>query len=123
MTYLKIYFGNFLLAHDSRDYGAHLGAFKLKIHWLGIKLYRDLSYGEILAGRPGAWLVKKIYFICMQSKKLKKELMLKFKIISRICLMFMLAFKRPILMFVMVAPTLKKTVKPDSTRRVFKLDS
>ena len=22
-------------------------------------LYRDLSYGEILAGRPGAWLVKK----------------------------------------------------------------
>ena len=25
------YLGNFLLAHDSRDYCAHLGAFKLKI--------------------------------------------------------------------------------------------
>ena len=37
--------------------------------------------------------------------------MLKFKIISRTCLIFMIAFvvsKRPILMFVMVAPTLKK---------------
>ena len=31
----------------------------------------DLSYGEILAGRPGAWLVKQICFICMQSKKSK----------------------------------------------------
>ena len=31
--------------------------------------------------------------------------------------------KGPILMFVMVAPTLKKTVKPDSMPTVFKLDS
>ena len=31
--------------------------------------------------------------------------------------------KGPILMFVMVAPTLKKTVKPDSTPTVVKLDS
>ena len=31
--------------------------------------------------------------------------------------------KGPILMFVMVAPSLKKTVKPDSTPTVFKLDS
>ena len=31
--------------------------------------------------------------------------------------------KGPILMFVMRTPTLKKLVKPDSTRRVFKLDS
>jgi len=51
-----------------------------------------LSYGEILAGRPGAWLVKKLFFICMQSKKLKRELMLKFKMISRTCLVFMIAF-------------------------------
>ena len=28
-------------------------------------LDRDLSYGEILAGWPGAWLVEKIFFICM----------------------------------------------------------
>ena len=33
------YLGNFLLAHDSRDYCAHLGAFKLKIYWLGNKLW------------------------------------------------------------------------------------
>ena len=31
--------------------------------------------------------------------------------------------KGPILMFVMVAPTLKKPVKPDSMPTVFKLDS
>ena len=30
--------------------------------------------------------------------------------------------KGPILMFVMMAPTLKKPVKPDSTPTVFKLD-
>ena len=41
-------------------------------------LYRDLSYGEILVGRPGAWLVKKIFFICMQSQNFKKDLILKF---------------------------------------------
>ena len=48
--------------------------------------------GEILAGRPEAWLVKKLFFICMQSKKLNRELMLKFKMISRTCLVFMIAF-------------------------------
>ena len=35
-------------------------------------IYQDLSYGEILASRPGAWLVKKTCFICMQSKQFKK---------------------------------------------------
>ena len=30
---------------------------------------QDLSFDGILASRPGAWLVKKIFFICMQSKK------------------------------------------------------
>ena len=33
---------------------------------LTLHLYQDLSYGEILTGRPEAWLVKKIFFICMQ---------------------------------------------------------
>ena len=54
-------------------------------------IYRDLSYGEILAGRPGAWLVKKIWFICMQSQIFKKYLILKFKTISRTCFIFMIA--------------------------------
>ena len=31
--------------------------------------------------------------------------------------------KKPILMFVMVAPTLTKMIKPESTLTVFKLDS
>ena len=42
-----------------------LGQVELKpsqVEWI----YRDLSYSEILAGRPGAWLVKKIFSICMQ---------------------------------------------------------
>ena len=39
MTHLRIYLDNFLLAHDSRDYCAHLGAFKLKIDLLGNKLW------------------------------------------------------------------------------------
>ena len=33
-----------------------------------VQVYQDLSYGGILACRPGAWLVKKICFICMQSQ-------------------------------------------------------
>ena len=31
--------------------------------------------------------------------------------------------KKPVLMFVMVTPTLKKSIKLDSIRRVFKIDS
>ena len=37
-------------------------------------LYRDLSYGEILAGRPGAWLVKKIFLYACNQKSLKRNL-------------------------------------------------
>ena len=43
-------------------------------------IYQDLSYGEILAGRPEAWLDN--FFLCMHSN-FKKDLILKFKIISR----------------------------------------
>ena len=34
-------------------------------------LNQDLSYGEILAGRPGSWLVKKLFFLyaCYQKSK------------------------------------------------------
>ena len=64
---------------------------KLKL-FLYVLIYRDLSYGEILAGRPVAWLVKKIFFICMQSQNLKKDLALKFKIISRTSFAFIIAF-------------------------------
>ena len=38
MTYFRNYFDKFHLAHDSRDYGAHLGAFELNIDWLRKKL-------------------------------------------------------------------------------------
>ena len=34
-------------------------------------LYKDLSYGEILAGQPGAWLVK-FFFYMHAIKKVKK---------------------------------------------------
>ena len=54
-------------------------------------IYQDLSYDGILAGRPGAWLGKKICFVCMQSKNFKKDLILKFKTISRTCFIFMIA--------------------------------
>ena len=33
---------------------------------------QDLSYGEILAGPPGAWLVKQIFFCMHAIKKVKK---------------------------------------------------
>ena len=35
-------------------------------------LYQDLSYGEILPGWPGAWLVKKNIFYMHAIKKMKK---------------------------------------------------
>ena len=54
-------------------------------------IYQDLSYGEILAGQPEAWLVKKIFFVCMQSQNFKKNLILKFKTISKTCFIFMIA--------------------------------
>ena len=55
-------------------------------------LYHNLEHVGTKSGQLRYWLVKKIYFICMQSKKFKKELMLKFKMISRTCLIFMIAF-------------------------------
>ena len=54
-------------------------------------IYQDLSYDEILAGRPGAWLVKNICFICMQSQNFNNDFILKFKTISRTCFIFMIA--------------------------------
>ena len=46
------------------------------IHLLGNTetLYQDLSYDESLSGRPGAWLVKKIFFCMYAITKLKKRL-------------------------------------------------
>ena len=55
-------------------------------------LYQDLSYGEILSNQPGAWLVKRICFMCIQPQNFKKDLILKLKTISRTCLLFMIAF-------------------------------
>ena len=53
---------------------------------------QDWSYGEILAGRPGAWLVKKFILYACNQKKLKRKLILKFKMITKTCLNFMIAF-------------------------------
>ena len=50
-----------------------------------------LSYGEILASRPGAWIVKKNVFKCMQSQNFKTNLILKFKSMNRTCFVFMIA--------------------------------
>ena len=54
-------------------------------------IFQDFSYDESLSSQPGAWLVKKIFFICMQSKKLKQKLRSKFKMISSTCFNFMIA--------------------------------
>ena len=53
---------------------------------------QDLSYDESLTGQPGAWLEKKIFFICMQSQNFKTNLILKFEMFSRTCFIFMIAF-------------------------------
>ena len=58
---------------------------------VSILLNQDLNYDESLSGRPGAWLVKKNIFICMQSQNFKKDLILKFKTISKTCFIFMIA--------------------------------
>ena len=55
-------------------------------------LDHNLEYGQTKSGQLGDWLVKEKKKLCMQSKKLKKELMLNFKMISRTCFIFMIAF-------------------------------
>ena len=39
-----------------------------------LTIYRDLSYGEILAGRPGTWLAKKYFLYACNQKSLKRNL-------------------------------------------------
>ena len=63
----------------------------VKIKFIQTNIDQDLSYGEILVGRPGAWLVKFFLYAC-NKKKLKRDLMLTFKMISRTCLNCMIAF-------------------------------
>ena len=55
-------------------------------------LNQDLSYGEILAGRPGAWLVKKIYFHMHAIKKVKKGTYIEIKNNFQNMFRFMIAF-------------------------------
>ena len=33
-------------------------------------IHQDLSHGELFAGQPGVWLVKKIYFIFKKEPKI-----------------------------------------------------
>ena len=51
-------------------------------------LNQDLSYGEMFSGQTVDWLVNKKMFICMLSQKVKKNLILKFKYISRTCFFY-----------------------------------
>ena len=53
---------------------------------------QDFSYYESLSGQPGAWRVKKIFFYMQAITKLRKYLILKFKITSRTSFVFMIAF-------------------------------
>ena len=65
-----------------------------KLNWilcLKVKLNQDLSYDGILAGRPGAWHMKKICNICMQSQNFERDLILKFKTIYRTCFISVIA--------------------------------
>ena len=51
------------------------------------KIHQDLSYDDSLSGRPGAWLVK-FFFYMHAITKLKNNLILKFKMISRTSFFF-----------------------------------
>ena len=119
--FVFVYTNNELSDQGPILFSSHLSYYKSNFDYA-----QDLSNGEILAGRPGAWLVKKRKFICMQSQNFQKDLILKFKTISRTCFVFMIALtvmsKEDIFMFVMVAPTQNKTIKIEITCRVFKLE-
>ena len=52
----------------------------------------DLSYGDILSGQHGARLVKKYFVYLCNNKMAKKEVILKFKTISRTGFVFLIAF-------------------------------
>ena len=56
-----------------------------------ISRYHNLEKGQTKSGQLGDWLVKKKCYM-HENKKAKKEPMLKFKMISRTCLIFMIAF-------------------------------
>ena len=54
---------------------------------------QGLSYDESLSGQPGHCFVKKRKnLIWLHSQNFKKYLILKFKMISRTCFVFMIAF-------------------------------
>ena len=61
----------------------------MKLVWC---LNNNWRKGQTNSGHLGDWLVRKRFFICMQSIELKKEFMLKFKMNSRTCFIFMIAF-------------------------------
>ena len=46
--------------------GGHVGGQQLQVRG------HRLSYGDTLSGQSGAWLVRKLCFICMQSNKFTK---------------------------------------------------
>ena len=60
---------------QQRNQEAHLQSVTDKVSdtSLSMLLNQDLSYGEILAGQRGAWLVTKVCFVLMQSKLKRKK--------------------------------------------------
>ena len=74
-----------------------------------LSLYHNLSYGEILSGQPGAWLVKIICFLCMKSQQFRKGL--HFGMISSTGFVFLVAFTVhelcPVSNFIMMTATTK----------------
>ena len=86
-----------------------------------------LSHDESLTSEPGAWLVKKKFFYMHAITKLQKrpriENLKKCHNMFHSYDRFYILSKGPTLKFVMVAHTLKKTINPKTTCRVFKLDS
>ena len=51
-----------------------------------LDIHLNLSYGEILSGQPGAWLVKNIFLFAWNYKIKENEVILEYKTISRIYL-------------------------------------
>ena len=52
-------------------------------------MYQNLN--EILSGKSGAWHMKKVVFLCMQSKSGEHEVILIFKTIFKTDLVFLIA--------------------------------
>ena len=83
-----------------------------------------MIYDEILSGQPGAWIVKRIFLICMQYKSAEKELILKFQNNSRTGFVFMIYFTVhelwPVYIFSVMTATEENMINLEKGQTVFK---